>query len=105
METLQELERFDEKLRVLTSAAPDARPFLCEGLPFDCKVFLVGINPGKSSGFWQRWNPATGCDKRGWLSDYLAVHKRYSPTRKRIERLFAALAPIRCLETNIYPTP
>ena len=104
-ETPQELERFDERLRGLTGAAPEARPFLCEGLPFDCKVFLVGINPGKSSGFWERWNPATGCDKHGWLSDYLTVHKRYSPTRERTERLFSVLAPIRCLETNIYPTP
>jgi hypothetical protein len=105
MPTSMDLQRFDQKLRELTEEAPLARPFLCEGLPSGCKVFLVGINPGKSSGFWPHWNAVTGCNKRGWLDHYLAEHGRYSPTRARIERLFKALAPLPCLETNIFQFP
>lgn len=105
MPSSEELIAFDQQLRHLTNEAPEARPFLCDGLPFGCRVFLVGINPGKSSDFWSRWSLTTGCDKQGWLSDYLDTHGRYSPTRERIERLFRAVAPIRCLETNVYATP
>ena len=105
MNTLLDPQTFDQKLRELTGEAPLVRPFLCEGSPFECEIFLVGINPGKSSGFWPHWNALRGCDKRGWLQDYLAEHGRYSPTRERIERLFKALGPLRCLETNIYTFP
>jgi hypothetical protein len=96
---------FDQRLRELTEEAPSARPFLCKGLPFGCEVFLVGINPGKSSPFWPHWNPQTGYDKPEWLKCYLAKHGRYSPTRKRIELLFEAVEPFRCVETNIFPFP
>ena len=101
----EDIEAFDKRLRSLTGEAPEARPFLCDGVPFGCKVFLVGINPGKSSAFWPHWSTQGGCDKQGWLTDYLSTHGRFSPTRARIERLFAAIAPIRCLETNVYPIP
>jgi hypothetical protein len=101
----EDIEAFDKRLRSLTGEAIGTRPFLCDGLPFGCKVFLVGINPGKSSPFWPHWSTQRGCDKQGWLADYLTTHGRFSPTRARIERLFAAVAPIRCLETNVYPTP
>lgn len=107
MPTSAELRRFDRKIRELTGESPSARPFLCEGLPFGCNVFLVGTNPGKTTGFWQRWSAKTGCDKRRWLEDYLSKHARYSPTRQRIEILIKALGTIRCLETNVlsFPSP
>ncbi len=105
MPRTRDLLRFDQKLRELTDEASEARPFLCDGPPSGCEVFLVGVNPGKSSDFWTHWNVNTGCDKRAWLRDYLATHGRYSPTRKRIEILFESLAPLRCLETNVFPHP
>lgn len=101
-------EIFDKRLRELTNEAPLARPFLCEGLPMGYKVFLVGINPSKTAPFWPHWDVTTGCNKQEWLNHYLDINDgRYSPTRKRIEILFKALSPIRCLETNIFtmPTP
>lgn len=100
-----ELLQFDQKLREVTGEAPDARPFLCEGLPSSCPIFLVGINPGKSSGFWPHWDAIKGCDKQNWMKNYLIEHRRLSPTRARIEILFKAVEPLRCLETNIFPFP
>ncbi|MBM5574928.1 hypothetical protein [Deefgea sp. CFH1-16] len=98
-----DLLQFDQELRELIGVKHDARPFLCEGLPFGCPIFLVGINPGKNSEFWPHWNAIKGCNKRGWMEDYCAKHGRLSPTRARIERLFKAMGTLRCLETNIFP--
>ena len=100
-----ETRQFDKRIKELTGEHELARPFLCEGLPFGCEVFLVGINPGTDTAFWKHWNTESGCNKRGWLADYLVKHGVYGPTRKRIEILFSDLKPVRCLETNIFPYP
>lgn len=99
------LVEFDHRLREVSrpDERPNARPFLCDGDPTQCKVFLVGLNPGTRTDFWRFWSPETGCDKQGWLKAYLAREKKLKPTRKKIELLFGALAPeIKCLETNLY---
>jgi hypothetical protein len=78
------------------------RPFLCDGSPFGCKVFVVGVNPGTDIPLWPYWSVERGCDKKGWLQAYLAKHNRLRPTRKRLERLYETLAPVRALETNVF---
>jgi hypothetical protein len=101
--------RFDKALRKLLP--PDklraSRPFLCQGVPFGCKVFIVGIDPGTDIKFWPYWDVVTGCNKRGWLDECLVKHPEFKrkPTRERIEILFEILAPHRILETNISPFP
>ena len=94
------------KLRELANIDVNARPFLCEGNPYECDVFLVGINPATSTGFWDYWNPEVGCDKEGWIDSYLHNHDgKFKPTRKRIELFFDGVKPLKVLETNIFPFP
>jgi hypothetical protein len=100
--------------RVLAYPFPlrsDVRPFVCEGSPMSCDVFLVGFNPATTgpASFWSYWLSGYGFDKKRWLVDYKACRKppkkSVSPTRERIERVVAGLGPFRCLETNIYAVP
>ncbi len=95
-----ELVAFDRDLHTACGAL--GRPFLCEGSPFGCEVFLVGINPGTDTPFWPFWSVRDGCDKAGWLKEYFDRHRRLGPTRKRIERLLKAAHPARVLETNVF---
>ncbi len=94
------LVEFDGALRALK--ADNARPFLCEGSPFDCRVFLVGLNPKTRTDFWQFWNTNYGCSKQAWLEAYLMREGRLSRTRTYIELLLKTLAPVKCLETNLF---
>ncbi len=77
------------------------RPFLCNGNPTDCKIALVGINPGTPVSFWDCWSVENGCDKETWLANYLDLHGRLKPTRDRIETFCTALGKERCLELNL----
>ena len=89
------------------------RPFVCEGSPFECEVFLVGSDPATemSCNFWDFWSDDYGFDKQGWLKVYTderkrqGERKRLSPTRNIIEYVIGAARPVRCLETNIYAKP
>jgi len=96
------LEDIDREIRRLTGENDLCRPFLCPGSPIGCEVAEVGINPGTDTPFWPYWNVQSGCDKEGWLSDYLQRHGGLNPTRDRIEVLARNLAPLRLLELNLY---
>ena len=63
------LQEFDKRLREMTPK--DARPFLCEGSPLDCEVFLVGLNPRTTTPFWLYWDVSYGCKKQEWRKAYL----------------------------------
>lgn len=103
-------EEFDKQLHKLIDKLTNGerkkkdviRPFLCESLPLECPIFLVGINPSKTAPFWPRWSRTKGCNKQGWLVDYLEINGSLSPTRHRIEILVKTISPTQCLETNIY---
>ena len=97
----KDLYEFDERLHVLTPE--ESRPFLCEGSPLDCTMFLVGLNPRMQTPFWSYWNVSYGCHKTLWLEAYLRREGKLGRTRDYIEILFHALAPVRCLETNLFP--
>jgi hypothetical protein len=92
----------DAIIRHLSGEHPEARPFLCDGSPIGSEVFLVGVNPGTDTPFWPYWRLPYGCHKNEWLDDYLRRHLRFKPTRARIEILFQAISPIKCLETNVF---
>jgi hypothetical protein len=77
-------------------------PFVCNGSPFSCEVFIVGINPANDVPIWPCWSDEIGLDRFAWLREYINRHQKYTPTRRMIERLVEATAPARVLETNIY---
>lgn len=39
------LSEFEQELRSLIGQPTDLRPFVCEGPPLACPVFIVGYNP------------------------------------------------------------
>lgn len=103
---MDDLNALTSKLKEFTKHLTDARPFLCEGSPFGCDIFLVGINPATSTNFWNHWSTESGCDKEKWIKEYLSLHGgKLKPTRKKIELFFETTSPLRVLETNIFASP
>jgi len=100
---MSSLEDIDRRIRQLLRQDAPSIPFLCQGSPIGCDVAVVGINPGSDTPFWPYWNVETGCNKSGWLADYRRRKGRLYPTRDRIETLCKVLAPLKCLELNLYP--
>ena len=94
------LAEFDRRLREIAPAK--GWPFVCEGSPLGCSVFLVGLNPRSDTPFWPHWRLPYGFDKSAWLEAYHRREGRLSRTRHQLERLVETLAPIRCLETNVF---
>ncbi len=102
------LVKFEKKLRTLVPEH-DIRPFVCEGSPLACEVFIVGLNPATEGEFWKYWSARQGFDKASWFADYKQARQAQgkrpvSPTRRIIDRVVAA-AGVSCLETNIYSVP
>lgn len=69
---MQELEKFGDRLAALIGAPTDLRPFVCDGSPLTCDVFIVGFNPATtmSADFWQFWRPGVGFNKVAWFDAY-----------------------------------
>ena len=42
---MNDLLEFKIKLFDKLKSYPDPRPFVCDGNPLDCNIFIVGINP------------------------------------------------------------
>ena len=105
------LGEFETELRSLIGKDLSLRPFVCEGSPLSCTAFVVGTNPATSFPFWPYWESGYGFRKGSWLHTYEDARfasgnrKRWSPTRNMIERIVAAAAPIKCLETNVFSKP
>lgn len=97
----RKLAEFERQIRFKAGNAP-GWPFLCDGSPFGCDIFLVGINPATDVKIWPHWSIETGVDKVAWLREYRNELSKFTPTRLRIERLVKAIAPARVLETNIF---
>jgi hypothetical protein len=108
-------QEFESKLKGLMGDR-NLRPFVCEGSPMDCKVFIVGSNPATemSQSFWSFWSSETGFNKKAWFEAYKKERalkplepdktrrNSLSNTRQRIEWIVEAAHPIKCLETNLY---
>ncbi|MCR8666215.1 hypothetical protein NO995_00830 [Aestuariibaculum sp. M13] len=92
------------------------RPFICDGNPLDCDIFIVGINAATEmdSDFWEFWSTENGFKKKEWLENYILERKlkplkqnktrrnKLSNTRQRIEWIIEASRPIETLETNLF---
>ena len=110
------LTQFSQDLTQKFLHDQSVRPFVCDGNPFDCQIFIVGINPATQmdTGFLEFWSDSVGFDETSWLQQYVTERKNkplkkgrkrrqtFSSTRTRIEWLCSALKPDKILETNLY---
>ena len=100
---------FKDKLQVLIEANPKLRPFVCDGYPLECEIFIVGINPATStnSKFLDHWI-GSKFDKEKWFESYKKERRfngkrEISPTRRKIDFLVnEVFKDFKCLETNAY---
>lgn len=110
------LPEFSRDLESLIGKPTDLRPFVCEGSPLACEVFLVGFNPASpmSVDFWDFWKDSYGFNKCAWFEKYKEERQNrplepgktrrneVSKTRRIIDVIVENARPVRCLETNIY---
>lgn len=112
------IDTFEQQLASMIGRPTTLRPFVCNGTPLACRVFIVGLNPASpmKATFWDFWRPGVGYDKDAWMGAYLAERAerplkpgrtrrpRISPSRAVIECLVEEIGLAMCLETNIYAT-
>ncbi len=110
------LSEFSRDLESLIGKPTDLRPFVCEGSPLECEVFLVGFNPASpmSVDFWDFWKDSYGFNKCAWFEKYKYERRNrplkrgrtrrneVSNTRRTIDVVVESARPVKCLETNIY---
>jgi uracil-DNA glycosylase len=101
------LRDFDKQLRELWQRLgyhgppkKDARPFLCEGSPLKCELFIVGLNPQSRTSFWESWDASYGFDLKNWVEKDSKIPRR--KTRDYLDIIRKELHGIKFLETNIY---
>ena len=106
--------------RKLSAILPEnCRPFVCQGSPYDCKIFVVGLNPATAmeNGFWRYWSDCKGFDKVSWFESYKNERKSRPPrpgkkrrlsvgtTRRNLNKLADLVGAYGILETNTYSVP
>ena len=113
---MSNLTEFQQRLETIIGRPTDQRPFVCDGSPLDCRVFIVGLNPASASerDFWEFWDCEAGFNKRAWFESYLAERAKrpfkpgktrrnlISNTRRVLEWVISSAGDTRILETNIY---
>ena len=119
MNNVDGLADFGREMVSLLGKPTDLRPFVCEGSPLECEVFIVGINPASemSDDFWDFWSDNRGFDKYTWFERYKSERRTrplkpgkkrrnaISNTRRVIGWVIEEASPTKCLETNIYAKP
>jgi hypothetical protein len=103
-----DIDQFQSGLVEVIGQQSNLRPFICEGSPLDCEVFIVGYNPATAMNidWWQYWEEGYGYRRGQWRQEYLLQREgRMSKTRKRIEAIVSDLTPYRVLEANIDARP
>jgi hypothetical protein len=110
------LQDFEIKLREVLKNHDKPRPFVCNGNPLDCQIFIVGFNAATemNASFWDFWSSDSGFNKPEWLKTYTSERaakplkpgktrrNKISATRQRIEWITESAFPAKCLETNLY---
>ncbi len=116
---LLDLEEFEQKLGSLIGRPTDLRPFVCQGSPLKCTVFIVGFNPATEmrGDFWDNWRTGIGFNKSQWFQAYLADRQTrplksgkksrllVSNTRRCLGWIEEEAAGVSILETNIFARP
>jgi hypothetical protein len=107
---MNELKEFSDQLRLYFKGNPKSRPFVCDGNPLECQIFIVGYNAATEmkKEFSHFWDDELGFKKKNWEKEYEQERESLgkpgiSPTRERINRITEAENTF--LETNIYFTP
>lgn len=104
-----DLSAFAEALQAIIGRPTHLRPFVCDGSPLDCRVFIVGLNPATtlSGDWWEFWDDERGYRRAEWFERYKAERARQplrpgktrrfpvSNTRRVIDWIGAAAAPVR----------
>jgi len=107
---------FENELKKLLAKYEKPRPFICDGNPLKCEVFIVGINAATEmdKDFWEFWSSKTGFKKEEWLGQYILERSlkplkpnktrrnKVSNTRQRIEWIVDSIKPVKTLETNLF---
>lgn len=113
------MKNFRVGLTELLKTYDHPRPFVCDGNPMHCEVFIVGINAATEmeKDFWTFWSDDIGFNKKDWLETYILERSlkplkegkirrnKISNTRQRIEWLVETINPIKTLETNLFVRP
>lgn len=110
------VSEFEESLAALVGRPTVLRPFVCDGSPLECDIFLVGFNPATTMAgdFWDHWETGIGFDKAAWFQAYLADRKArplrpgrksrpaVSNTRRCLGWIEEGASGSSILETNIF---
>lgn len=113
------LQQFEQDLTRIIGNPTDLRPFVCEGSPLRCTIFIVGLNPATElkRSFWDFWRADYGFNKTEWFEVYKEERRKkplkqgktrrneVSNTRRVIKWMVDEAVPEPCLETNIYSKP
>lgn len=101
------LDDFAASLAELIGCQTDLRPFVCEGSPLSCDVFVVGYNPATemAGDWWRFWQDGYGYRKGAWYDEYLAQRGSESKTRRKIGEIVRGLSGVSVLEANIDARP
>jgi hypothetical protein len=97
------MSRISERLRCrVKDPCINARPFVCDGNPEDCRVMIIGENPALelNVNWWDFWCDDTGFDLHKFNEQFQQQQK--SKTHKALEKLWEPLrnAKEKCLVTN-----
>jgi hypothetical protein len=86
---------------------PYSRPFVCDGSPLECRLFIVGINSARDSKkpFWSYWCESYGFKKAELIRDLEQLSGGLTRTRKNIEKIADAAGRKITLDTNLYLPP
>jgi len=110
------LDEFEMKLVTLIGRPTNLRPFVCNGSPLACDVFVVGFNPATemAGDFWDHWKAGLGFDKSAWFQAYLSDRwtrplkpgKKSRPalsnTRRCLGWIEDGARGVSILETNVF---
>ena len=84
--------------------SPISRPFVCDGSPLECRIFIVGTNSARKveKPFWSLWSDSRGFKKAELIRELEKLPGGLTITRKRMEIIADAVGQQVTLDTNIY---
>jgi hypothetical protein len=96
-----------DEFRIQTQALgapPESTLFVCDGSPFYCPLFIIGLNPVVDTGrdFWKwYWSDRTGFKKELLLDDLRQARGALTTTRANIEEIGRAVR-LGTSDANLY---
>ena len=101
------LREFRSNLQKIEKRLPSdiSWPFLCDGSPLKCRIFVVGSYPARKieEPFWGFWDDTHGFKRAKFIKKLEDLTGGLTRTRRYLEIVVDAAGPSDTLETNIYP--